>query len=192
MNVHTVREIWLLEFAKRARKHVHEKAGLIVPDRLRIGVGLLGTPGRPISGTTYAKGLASDGAVEITIAPRTCDTRDVAGTLVHELIHACGVHGHQKDFAKAGRALGLEGKPKEMGYVTATPAWVDAILKRMGNYPQGTLTDPPKRKVQGTRMLKAECPECGMIVRASRQALAGKDLTCMDSDCHADIQVDLD
>jgi len=46
---------------------------------------------------------------------------------------------------------------------------VRRLLKRIGPYPAGFLTDTPK---QGTRMHKCECSGCGYIARVSPKWIA--------------------
>ena len=180
------REEWLRRFVRRARP-VFEADGLTIPERLFVGVGLLD---RRAVGRTYSDKLSSVGAVEITVEQTRDSTVEVAGTLVHELIHASGIHGHRRDFAKAGRQLGLCGKPRSMRFDQALPEWAETIVEMIGPYPPGTLQHPPREKRQTTRMLKVECQACGMIWRASRSALDGKRLACPDADCAAPVAVD--
>jgi hypothetical protein len=56
-----------------------------------------------------------------------------------------------------------------MRATTATPeftAWAETLLKRIGLYPAGFLTDTPK---QGTRLVKCECSACGYLARVTRK-----------------------
>jgi hypothetical protein len=46
--------------------------------------------------------------------------------------------------------------------------WGEALFKRIGPYPAGSITDMPK---QGTRMLKCACSSCGYIARVSHKWL---------------------
>ena len=177
------RVAWLERFTLHARP-IFQEHGLTIPEPLLIGVGMLD---KKAIGRTYSPVLSSIAATEITVAPVYDDTVSVAGTLCHELIHASGIHGHRRDFAKAGRLLGLTGKPTSMGFDDGLPPWAAEIVSGIGDYPPGTLQHPPREKRQTARMLKVECEACGMIWRASRSALVGKRLTCPDADCQAPV-----
>jgi hypothetical protein len=108
---------------------------------------------------------------EVFISPKLEDPARVVGILAHELAHAVDncEHGHRAGFVKIGRAMGLEGKPTQM---QPTEAWAksiaDAVIAKAGAFPH-RIVDKAKSgvKKQGTRMLKAECTECGAVWRMS-------------------------
>ena len=181
------REQWLADFGKGAAG-AFEKQGKAVPP-MRIGVGLLQS--KKNLAVTYAPALASDGAVEITVTPERDTTAFAAGAVTHEMIHAVGITNHRRDFAVLGAALGLVGKPTHMTFHddSEVPEWARKIIDRIGPYPSGTLSRPPGGKKQTTRMIKVECKECGLIWRASKTALAGKEITCPDSECRHEVDI---
>ena len=179
---HKTREAWLRAFAKGAGRQ-YTARGLNYPADLRIGCGWLG---KRYLGIAYKKEASSVGAVEVTVSMKQDDPILVAGTLTHELIHACGVHGHKADFAGHATALGLAGKPTMAGWDDVKhgdlPEWAGKLITRLGPYPKGTLepgTGKPKDKV---RMIKAECQSCGMVIRLARKWLKD-DLRCPDPAC---------
>ena len=201
------REDWLTRFARLARP-TYEANGLQLPDNLRIGVGWLGVS---TLGVCWDTCVTTDGATEVTIAPRHDGAVMVAGILSHELIHAAGIKGHRKDFADAGKPLGLVGKPTMMCFagLDRAPDWADTIIQRLGPYPAGRInltgkiatgeSDKPRGSVprgygpsgkpkQSTRMLKAECELCGLTFRISRK-WAEKATHCPDSWCDGHIKV---
>ncbi len=115
----------------------------------------------------------SDGEdFQVMISPVISDPIKVLDILCHELIHVIDgcLNGHKGPFPKMMKAIGLIGKP------TATEAGPElleklkAISDELGQYPHDAL-DTTQLKKQGTRMIKCECSECGMVVRASRKAL---------------------
>ena len=197
------REDWLNKFMEAARI-TYAEHGLTIPDRIRIGVGLIG---KGVLGCAWIKEVTNDGAVEITIAPTVDATVKIAGTLAHELIHACGIRGHRKDFADAGRSLGLVGKPTCMGFdgLDRAPDWADRIIAELGAYPSGTLNPygeiipfpggpagrpigPTGKPRQTTRMHKASCDACDMVFRVSRKH-ADRITRCPDATCSGAVTV---
>ena len=111
-------------------------------------------------------------------------------TLRHELVHAAGRRGHGKEFKALAVELGLTGP---MTATIASPELLDFInwtlLPQLGRYPHGAITEwgeivvPPtepgdkpiilrpddRPKKQYTRMLRAECPECGYTIRLTQK-----------------------
>ena len=99
-------------------------------------------PARSVTPNHHA--VSTAGVYEIQVCLNEDDGVRVAGTLTHELIHACGVWNHGKAFRDAGRALGLEGKPTEMGWdhgdADRLPAWARKIVGKLGTYPAGRIS----------------------------------------------------
>ena len=184
MTKYKTREAWLAAFAKAAKPQF-KKLKLEYPADLRIGCGWLG---KKYAGRTYWPETSSVGASEVTLNLSRDQMTAVAGTLVHELIHACGVTNHKADFVAYGRALGLGGKPTAMGWDdTEPPVWADKIFARLGDYPTGTL-DPSTIKKETTRLIKAECGDCGLIFRITRKYM-NRNLRCPDHDCGGELTI---
>ena len=136
-------------------------------------------------GQCFPPELSDDKAnTQIVITPLLDDPIRVLDIEAHELCHhqvGCK-HGHDATFTKARKAIGLWGKDKATneyvvnGKSTDTKAGpeltvtLQEIANELGLYPHSAL-DTTGRKKQTTRMIKCECPECGMVVRASRKAL---------------------
>lgn len=171
------REEWLNAFSKAAAPQF-ETAGVPLHDKIRISIGFPSGGRRAKSIGECFYGIASvDGCNEIFIHPTLGDSSRVADVLTHELIHAAlpsGV-GHKRPFAKAARALGLEGKPKA---TTAGPdwhAWADPLLEALGPIPHASLdASQSTKKKQGTRMLKCTCdnPDCQFTFRTTAKWVA--------------------
>jgi hypothetical protein len=142
------------------------------------------------------KRASSRGYVEVFISPVLDQVAGIQGVLVtlrHELVHAVGRRGHGKEFRALAVELGLTGP---MTATVASPELLDFInwtlLPQLGKYPHGAITGrgeilvPPtepgdkpiilrpddRPKKQSTRMLKAECPECGYTIRLSKRWVA--------------------
>ena len=181
------REEWLTNAAELMAP-LFISAG-ITPKPVRISVGFpankrAGKAGRVIGECHY---MATDGVPQIFIHPvLTKGDRGPLPTLAHELAHAylpLGT-GHGRPFAQLVQALGLSGKP------TATLAGADfatdmqAIAEVLGDYPHAAL-DVSSIKKQGTRMIKIECNNCGMITRTTAKWVDTVD-RCASGDCDSD------
>lgn len=120
---------------------------------------------------------------QIVITPLLDDVLKVLATQVHEKIHkivglACG---HKGAFPRMCKTVGLEGKPSSTHAGAKLKETLQEIADELGPYPHSAL-DTSERKKQSTRMLKCECPECGMVVRASRKALENGPPHCWDTE----------
>lgn len=176
-----------------------EQAGLELPRQLRVSVGFpAGSRGCRTSaiGQIWAKCVSRDSHHEIFISPTIDDPLRATDILAHECCHAIAgmAAGHGKDFRKVATAIGLTG---QMTATVASPefnAWTRNIIKRgeFQGYPHCRLggffelppVDPRTGKPtprtgggrpfggpgkQGTRLVKATCPSCGMIIRTTKK-----------------------
>lgn len=163
------REEWLNAMVAKLRPVFAEHEATI-PSKVRVtcgwpSTGALAQKTRRI-GECWPESASADGTREILVSPVLADSVEVAAVLVHELVHAAlpaGV-GHGAPFARLAKSLGLTGK------MTATVAG-EALRARLAAmveapYPHAVL-DMSKRRKQGTRMLKVECPDCGYTVRTT-------------------------
>lgn len=172
----TTREAWLCSFVEQVAPW-YEDLGLTVPD-LRISVGFTSKGARSNRiGECWHGSAVADGLPALFIHPGLADAQAVAHVIVHEIIHAClgpdAKHGPK--FKRPALALGLTGR------MTATVAGPDLterlrpVLDRLGPYPHGAIT--PRSGIsstgpkQTTRMHKAECPQCGYLVRTTQKWL---------------------
>lgn len=167
------REAWLNAMTD-ALKPMFEEADAPIPDNVRVTCGFPSLGGRPgakqVLGECWPGDKSDDGHFEVFINPMRSISVDVAGTLVHELIHtAVGTKaGHRGPFRTVATALGLEGK---MTATTTGPELLQklrAIIDEIGEYPHAALNFL-KKPTQGTRMLKITCNDCGYLVRTSRK-----------------------
>jgi hypothetical protein len=103
------------------------------------------------------------------ISPELTEGARILDVLAHEMVHATTPGaGHGKPFKLCALKIGLLGP---MRSTTAGPefiAWTEALFKRIGPYPAGSITDMPK---QSTRMLKCMCSACGYVARVNRMWL---------------------
>jgi len=122
---------------------------------------------------------AEDGIGQVFISPFLAETAGPGGVLavlVHEVVHQiCYANGHldcghKNPFKSIAKAAGLEGK---MTHTIAGEVLCEAIkgwAEDLGIYPHSRLdkSKSPKKK-QTTRMIKAECEECGFTCRLTQK-----------------------
>lgn len=175
-SVYTTREEWLGALTAALRP-MFAAQGFPIPDKVRVSCSWPSRGGtsqsRKCIGQAWSPKCSADGTHETFLSPVLGTAADVGHVLVHELVHhAVGTEaGHKGPFRKLATALGLEGK------MTATVAGKElaerlhALCAPLGDYPHAALDPKAGRKVQGTRMLKVECKDCGCVVRMTRKWL---------------------
>jgi hypothetical protein len=186
------REVWLGRAIEMMRPEF-AAAGAPLPENLAVSCSWPSGNPRTVIGECWVAEASSRGYVEVFISPVLDQVAGIQGVLVtlrHELVHAAGRQGHGKEFKSLAVELGLAGP---MTATVASPELLDFInwtlLPRLGKYPHGAITGrgeilvPPtepgdkpiilrpddRPKKQSTRMLKAECPECGYTIRLSKR-----------------------
>lgn len=175
------RERWLLE-AIESVAPLFRNAGHELPV-VKVSVGFPPTGGlkknRRVLGVCFPKTMTKDDVPQIFINP-TIDEVDseqgVLATLVHELVHACGIHGHGADFRKLAVAVGLTGQMRS----TVASGWLlselHGIVRKIGEFPGAAIVsrmdgiDAPLKRDK-CRMNKCVCDECGYTARVSRKWL---------------------
>jgi hypothetical protein len=102
------------------------------------------------------------------VKPERGDT--ILNVLTHELVHATvGVEAkHGPRFGKACRLLGFEGKATSNHPGPVLEAKLFSLAETLGPLPHPALTLEEKivKRQQG-RMLKAQCEQCGYIIRTT-------------------------
>lgn len=169
------REAWLQGCASRIMVDVLAPAGYTrnaetatpLMDGLRVSVGWPSQ--RPLSrkkraiGQCWPVDASKDHATEIFVSPYVDDPIEVAGVLVHEILHAAvGTKAkHGTAFKRACKAVGLDGKATATVPGEELAATLAMIIDVLGPYPHGSL-DASVLPKQSTRLLKATCanPEC--------------------------------
>lgn len=169
------REEWLSNLAEifrdRFAEHKYE-----LPKVVRVSVGFPSSRGlsehNRVIGQCWYPEAAKDKSTHVFISPVIGDALRVSDVLLHELCHSVAGQkaGHKGQFKRVAVAMGLTGK---MTATTPAPELLkelSVIVKKLGPYPHAML-DPKKSPVkkQSTRLLKAECPKCGYIVRVTQK-----------------------
>lgn len=173
MNQYETREQWLVA-ATEALRPLIKSAGYTIPKvRVSCGFPVTGGTRRKNGGMTIGQCLmncSADGHQAIFIhpvqdQPITDEGRGVLETLLHELLHAClpPDAGHKKPFARACKAVGLEGKPTQTVAGAKLIKTLREIADKLGTYPHASVEWTGKK--QSTRLLKVVCTQCGCVVR---------------------------
>lgn len=178
----TARELWL-QAATTIFREWFTAAGYELPENIRVSCGLAGANIRSKTiGECWSDHCSKDAAREIFISPVLEDPSRVLDVLIHELCHALFPvsEGHGKNFGKAARAMGLEGK---LTATEASPELVDIlkpVIEQLGAYPHAALTSTKDRKKQTTRLIKLVCPDdaCGYTCRTTAKWLEVGYPTC--------------
>lgn len=171
------REAWLAEVTRRVAPWFDD-LGKPVPAKIRVTCGWpssRGAGGRSrVIGQCFNPSCSADGHTELFISPTLAELTEVTATLVHELVHAAvgTEHAHKAPFAKAARALDLEGKPTHTFGGDKFRARIAPILAAVGPYPHAKLDISSALKKQTTRLLKATCADCGYTVRTTAKWLS--------------------
>ena len=166
------REEWL-ERMTAALRPKFKAAGYTLPKKLGVSCGFpsAGTARKsPVVGECWNVAASEGGRNEIFISPVISDSAGAGAVLVHELIHTVMPDdvAHNGPFATAHRALGLIDKPTTCVPGEALKRDLAAIIKTIGPYPHAKLKLGIRRtKKQTTRLLKAECPDCGYTIRVT-------------------------
>lgn len=165
------REQWLEKAVKELQARVFK--GHAKLPKVRVSTGF------PSSGGTRSKNATigefwnskacEDKVPQIFISPSISEGVRALDVLVHELVHACVPDaGHRAPFKKIAVAVGLEGKMTATYAGDELESKLKAIVKKLGKYPHAKI-NYSNRKKEGTRLLKAECLECGYTVRVTRK-----------------------
>lgn len=168
------REDWLQRAMTAMRPWLVEQA-LDVPATVHVSIGwpsrkALSERKRAL-GECWHGETARDKCPQLFISPVLTDSSRILDVLLHEMLHTALPPNtkHGPKFAKAAKSLGLEGKP------TATVAGAElkgrlaALVAKLGECPHVGLTATSQTKKQSTRLLKAECGECGYIIRVTQK-----------------------
>ena len=165
------REQWLTAAAKKLERLFPADQK---PSGYRVTCGFPSTGGiankQRVVGECWPKGASKDRINEVILTILEDAPLEVMGTLAHELVHVVDdcQHGHKAPFRKLATEIGLEGK---MTSTTMSERFKDEarkMIKALGPYPHKALRTAGRTK-QGTRMIKAACPECGYTVRTTQK-----------------------
>jgi hypothetical protein len=164
------REQWLNAVALGLAP-LFKEVGAPLPQRFRVTMSL--TKKKTAVGTCYDPSCSADGTTEILVRLDRFDPVEIAAILAHELVHAAvGVQArHGPRFRRVALAIGLEGHMTATVPGAAFLQRLEPVLLSVGPLPHAALNFNGPRsgpKKQATRLLKAECAECGYTVRVTK------------------------
>lgn len=172
----STREEWLDKAVELLEPLFIGDGGMAEMPRVRVSIGFPPKGGlgqRQVLGVCCSKKMASDEIPQIYINPTVsdvCGKQGILAILVHELIHACGVRGHGKDFRKLGLYVGLEGKMSCSTANESLQRYFETIVGKRGDFPHASLSNIlPDTKPDKCRMFKCECKKCGYTVRVANK-----------------------
>jgi predicted SprT family Zn-dependent metalloprotease len=166
------REEWLEAAVRALLDDVFN--GAIPKDLVRVSCGWPHRGGvserKKTLGQCWPRASSTDGTNQIFINPILFDGEKVLEVLVHELCHAIDdcQHGHGKPFIAIAKAAGLQGPWTSTSCGPELKEKLRLILLELGPYPHAALKVESK-VVQKTFMLKAECPDCGAVIRITQK-----------------------
>lgn len=195
MTVIAYREAWLTELAERFLWPLIEKQGGKKPAKWRLSIGFpKAHGGRRSIGQCWSTTSSADGTFEMFVSPEP-EVFDAVHVTLHECVHASVglAAGHKKPFKDLATACGLTGK---MTATTAGEALAATIketwLPSMPAFPGAVLQPGEEAKKPGSRLIKAECPQCGYTVRITAKWLAIAVPHCPNPDCTPSRKIGLD
>ena len=140
---HTTREEWL-NAAITSIRPFFESEGHELPQRIRCSCGFPSTFRRSGNTAEFFRDTSSaDGTFEVLISPTLAEPHAVWNALW-------------------GIAAGMA------AYGGIANEGMEALIDELGDYPHAEITVDTRKK-QDTRMLKASCPSCGMIIRLTQK-----------------------
>lgn len=166
-----IREDWLTAAVSQLTP-LFAAQNLKVPAQVRVACGFPSNARRSGAiGECWSAKASADKTVEILISPTVDQPRAVLEVLVHELVHACGYMTHAASkFGVAASKVGLKtcaGSWKATEGDASFDGRYSNLLMALGTYPHAKLSLSHQKPKQPTRLLKAECPSCGYIIRTT-------------------------
>ena len=143
------RETYLNNFIDTFALNLFEKKGYdlkSIRDNIKVSNSLTGR--KTWIGVHYSPSVSEGGYNEIFISPMIFESKQVLGTLIHELVHAMvgNENGHNHVFKRCATAVGLEGKMT----ATTESEWLKRELEKWiaenGDYPHKKMNLEGKKK----------------------------------------------
>jgi hypothetical protein len=178
------REQWLNELMFKLAPALDEqlKGATATMDTWRVSVGWPGGGNkRTRIGECWGHTASKDGRTEMFISPILDDPYKVAEVLLHEMCHAVmGMEeGHGKSFARLARGVGLTGPVRSTVAGPELIAKIGAMLREMPDYPHAAMAPGEGgMKKQSTRLIKANCRDCGYTIRLTAKWISVGLPTC--------------
>lgn len=160
------REAWLSE-AVGLMSPLFKRLNKQIPESLRVSCGFptknpLGA-GRRAIGECWPNVASVDKTHELFVSPTIDEPIEVLGVLIHEVVHAVvGVdQKHKGMFKVVATSLGLEGKMTATTVGERLKPELEAIHKKLGDYPHKKLDKLVKEKeAKPSSVVKVTCTNC--------------------------------
>ena len=187
--IYITREEWLNAAVAELRP-MFDLYAASIPQKVRVTCGFpLDAKRSKAIGQCFSDANSADRNFEILISPVLDDPLRVFDVLTHELIHSlagCMNHGaafqmHCDNLHLIPNGLGKQGYKSTVSGTKFVEVFGE-IIRSLGDYPHAALSYADK-KVQRTRMLKAECPSCKYTIRLTAKWAAMGLPTCVCGDC---------
>ena len=174
------REEWLNQLTDEYLRPLFAKNGYTIPTNIRLSCSLPSSRAfakKKVVGECWYPEASGDGTHEIFCSPTEADSQEVAGTLIHELVHATvGKEAkHGKPFRDCALRVGLEGKMVSTTSSKELIEFLEPAILELGAYPHAKL-DYNSRKKQRSRNVLVSCEPCGFKTRAARSQLSHPNL----------------
>lgn len=169
------REEWLESAAALLAVQRFGSIGVTVPKtRVSVGFPKGARGGKATSiGQCWSPEVAGDKLHHVFVSPVVSDPVKAVATLAHELVHASvGLKAkHGAGFKRVAEGIGLTGKMTATVPSDGFASWVHgSVLAALGPYPQPTFEpDQMTTPKQGTRLIKAVCPDDGCTIRITKK-----------------------
>ena len=166
------RETWLNQAIIQMRP-MFKQAGAPLPLNVRVTCGFpsksAGRSSKQRVGECWSADVSGDQTIEIIVSMVIDDDLRALDILAHELVHAAvGLKcGHKGPFRTVALKIGLTGKMTETTIGDELKAKLEAIAKKLGEYPHAEISTTARKK-QSTRMIKLACNDCGAVWRIAR------------------------
>jgi hypothetical protein len=178
MQKYKTREEWLEAAVEVFRPRFDETPWrFTLPPKVRVSIGFppkgAMSKKKTVLGVCTKRDATTDHIPQVYLSPIVAEIGGKYGILailLHELIHACGIENHGKDFKRMGEDLGLE-CPMECSTASlALQLEFEHIMELLGDFPHAPiipelqLTKPDKCRIH-----KCICAECGYTVRVAKK-----------------------
>ena len=150
-----------------------KQAGAPLPLNVRVTCGFpsksAGRSSKQRVGECWSADVSGDQTIEIIVSMVIDDDLRALDILAHELVHAAvGLKcGHKGPFKTGALKIGLTGKMTETTIGDELKAKLEAIAKKLGEYPHAKISTTARKK-QSTRQFRIKCNDCGAKWRMAR------------------------
>jgi hypothetical protein len=172
------REEWLEAAVEVFRPRIDSTPWkFMLPPKVRVSIGFppkgAMSKKRKCLGVCTCRNATADHIPQIYLNPVITEVGGENGflsVLIHELVHACGIENHGKDFKRMGEYLGLEAPMRS----STASHWLQDDLKdiinELGDFPHAPVIPALQfAKPDKCRIHKCSYTDCGYTVRVAKK-----------------------